>query len=135
MGENTSKINVIAHPTQASVSKRENTASEVAKRGRPPGAKNKETLFKELMTGQFQEIASVNVLKTFEVLFEKAHAGDIKAIKLILDRVVPVTKAVDLADMEKKGLTVNITVGRMEDVQVSGEIIEEAEFSVITEPL
>ena len=98
-------------------------------RGRPPGAKNKDTLFKELMTGQFQDIAAVNVKKTIEVLFEKAQEGDMKAIKLVLDRVVPVTKAVDLADMDKKGLTINISVGSMEEAQAA--IIEDAEYSEV----
>ena len=96
--------------------------------GRPKGAKNKDTLFKELMTGEFQDTARDKVKKTFEVLFEKAHEGDMKAIKLIMDRIVPVTKAVDLADMEKKGLTINISVGSMEESMVAGEIIEEAEW-------
>lgn len=99
--------------------------------GRPKGAKNKDTLFKELMTNNFQDIAKVNIEKTFEVLFKKAHEGDMKAIKLVLDRVVPVTKAVDLADMEKKGLVINISVGNMEDAQVQGEVIEDAEFEEV----
>ena len=96
--------------------------------GRPKGAKNKDTLFKELMTGQFQDTAREKVEKTFHVLFERAHAGDMKAIKLIMDRVVPVTKAVDLADMEKKGLTINISVGNMEDAREHGEIIEDGDY-------
>ena len=100
-----------------------------ARRGRPAGSKNKDTLFKELMTGKFQDLATIQVERTIEVLFEKAHAGDMKAIKLIMDRVVPVTKAVDLADMEKKGLTINISVGNMEDAQAEGEVIEDAEWS------
>ena len=105
------------------------SSGSVAKRGRPAGSKNKDTLFKELMTGKFQDLATIQVERTIEVLFEKAHAGDMKAIKLIMDRVVPVTKAVDLADMEKKGLTINISVGSMEEAQAEGEIIEDAEWS------
>lgn len=107
------------------------------KMGRPRGAKNKDTLFKELMTGNFQKIARQNIEKTFQVLFEKAHEGDMKAIKLVLDRVVPVTKAVDLADMEKKGLTINISVGSLEDgdhAQVRGDKkqdIEDAEYTTV----
>ncbi len=86
-----------------------------ARRGRPPGAKNKDTLFKELMAGRFQEIAAQNIEKTFEKLFEEAHDGNMQAIKLIMDRVVPSTKAVDLEQLEKKGLTINISVGNLED--------------------
>lgn len=100
-------------------------------RGRPPGSKNKETLFKELMQGHFQDIAVQNVERTIQVLFEKAQEGDMKAIKLVLDRVVPVSKAVDLADMEKKGLTINISVGSMEEA--AAELIEDAVFSEVEE--
>ncbi len=99
-------------------------------RGRPPGAKNKDTLFKELMTTKFQDIATKDVEKTIEVLFEKAKGGDMKAIKLVLDRVVPVTKAVDLADMEKKGLVVNISIGNLEE---SGQVIEDVEYAEVIE--
>ena len=101
------------------------------KAGRPKGAKNKETLFKELMVGQFQDIAEQNIEKTFFVLFEKAHEGDMKAIKLILDRVIPASKSVDMSDMEKKGLTVNISVGSMEQATIEGEIIEDAVFNEV----
>ena len=61
------------------------------------------------MKGRFQDIAEVNIQKTFEVLFEKAHGGDMGAIKLILDRVVPASKAVDLdAQAKTGGLTINV---------------------------
>jgi hypothetical protein len=125
------EINKIGTDSGSEVVESNSTPKEVQDKpimGRPKGAKNKDTLFKELMTGSFQETARNKVERTFEVLFEKAHEGDMKAIKLIMDRIVPVTKAVDLADMEKKGLTINISVGNMEDAQVQGEIIEDAEW-------
>ena len=137
MTENTKEIKGLSASAQA-----QETPSDIVvkktppmpRRGRPPGAKNKDTLFKELMTGKFQDMAAKNVGRTLQVLFEKAHAGDMKAIKLVLDRVVPVTKAVDLADMEKKGLVVNISVGHLESVQVQGgggDVIEDAEYTEI----
>ena len=107
-------------------------AKDIAKRkpGRPPGAKNKDTLFKELMTGSFQSKAIADIEKVYSVLFEKAHKGDMKAIKMVLDRVVPVSKAVDLADMEKGGITVNVSVGALEGVR---EDIEDAEYNEVSE--
>lgn len=131
MGENASKIKDITPSVQVEGDNKNNKALNTRGRGRPPGAKNKDTLFKELMNVKFQDIASKNVEKAMQVLFERAHAGDMKAIKLILDRVVPVTKAVDLADMEKKGLTINISVGNMEEAQVQGEVIDDAEYSEV----
>ena len=115
----------------------EGTEVQPKKRGRPPGAKNKDTLFKELMAGKFQDIAQINIEKTFEVLFEEAHDGNMAAIKMIMDRVVPATKAVDLDDLERKGLTIQISVGNLEDSVQGGvptaEVIEDAEYEEITD--
>ncbi len=96
--------------------------------GRPPGSKNKDTLFKELMTGQFQSKAIEDIEKVYDVLFKKAHEGDLKAIKLVLDRVVPVSKAVD-SESVKGGVSVSIHVGSMEEAQ--GITIEDAEFTEV----
>ena len=98
--------------------------------GRPPGAKNKDTLFKELMTGKFQDKAAEDIVKVYHVLFEKAKAGDMKAIKLVMDRVAPVSKAVDLADMERKGLTIEINVGSLEEKRQEDEALE-AEYTEV----
>ncbi len=130
MGENAKEnkeLTVRKDPVEA----QENNKPIVPRgRGRPPGAKNKDTLFKELMTTKFQDIATKDVERTIQVLFEKAKEGDMKAIKIVLDRVVPVTKAVDLADMEKKGLTVNISIGNLEE---SGQVIEDVEYAEVIE--
>ena len=82
------------------------------------------------MTGSFQSKAIADIEKVYSVLFEKAHKGDMKAIKMVLDRVVPVSKAVDLADMEKGGITVNVSVGALEGVR---EDIEDAEYNEVSE--
>lgn len=85
------------------------------------------------MQEDFQALASTEVRKVFAVLFEKAQDGDMQAIKMVLDRVVPATKAVDLDQVGKKGLTVNITVGSLEDIQaeevIDGEFVEVEEES------
>ena len=112
--------------------KAQSTAVAKPRRGRPPGAKNKDTLFKELMSGKFQDIAQQNIQKTFEVLFEKAHEGDMKAIKLIMDRVVPQSKAIDLDQAQKKGLSIHISVGSLEDKVIAGEIVD-AEYEEMEE--
>lgn len=83
------------------------------KGGRPKGSKNKDTLFKELMTQDFQQVAKKDILAVYRVLFDKAKNGDMKAIKLVLDRVVPVTKAIDLEELETGGIQININVGEM----------------------
>jgi hypothetical protein len=130
MGTNTKNIKDITPPQPLATVEQDSPKPRQVIMGRPKGAKNKDTLFKELMTGQFQDIAEDQVGRTLQVLFEKAHEGDMKAIKLIMDRVVPVTKAVDLADMEKKGLTINISVGSMEEAAlIEAEEIEDGDFT------
>lgn len=119
-------------PVQGKIVPEENNTAPVkAQRGRPKGAKNKDTVFKELMSNKFQGIAEKEIQKTFKILFEKAHEGDMKAIKLIMDRVVPMTKSVDLDDLDKKGLTINISVGNMEDSPINGEVIEDAQYEEV----
>lgn len=95
-----------------------------SKRGRPKGAKNKDTLFKELMTGKFQDIAEVNIQKTFEVLFEQAHEGNMQAIKLIMDRVIPTSKAIDLDKVSASGLKIEVNIGKLEDTVAEARVIE-----------
>ena len=84
------------------------------------------------MTGKFQSIAEQNIQKTFEVLFEEAQSGNMQAIKMIMDRVVPASKAVELGEVSSKGLTVEIHIGNLEESPlVSGEIVEEGEFEEV----
>jgi hypothetical protein len=128
-----SKNNTL-EPVLGSEEEEQEIKAPVKKRpGRPPGAKNKTTLFRELMQGKFEQIAEKNIKKTFDVLFEKAHEGDMQAIKLVLDRVIPASKAVDPSEASKKGgLTLNISIGELEKTPlVTGEVIEDAEFEEV----
>lgn len=105
----------------------ENTTDKLPvknKGGRPKGSKNKDTIFKEMMSTKFQNVAKSDIQKVYKILFERAQEGDMKAIKLILDRVVPVTKAVDLAELEKGGLQINIQVGDMKNPYAEADAID-----------
>ena len=101
-------------------------------KGRPKGVKNKTTLFKEAMRNGFENLLMEKGQKIFEVVADKAIEGDMQAAKMILDRVLPATKAIDLEQLEKsKGLTIDINIGGMParetlDVEiVEGEILDE----------
>lgn len=89
--------------------------------GRPKGSKNKTTLFKETMARGFERSLRQNFQEVLGAVIKKAKDGDMKAAKLLLDRVVPVSKAVDMNELKKGGLTINISVGEMNQ---SPEIIE-----------
>ena len=78
--------------------------------GRPKGAKNRSTLVKEALKGQFEDLLATEGKKVFMAVVEKAKDGDMTAAKLLLDRILPVTKAVDInaGELSKGGITINI---------------------------
>ena len=83
-------------------------------RGRPKGSKNATTVFKEAMQHNFEKALQRDFQGVLKAVVKKAKEGDMRAAKILFDRVVPVSKAVDLSAMDKKGLQINITVGDME---------------------
>lgn len=83
--------------------------------GRPKGAKNKTTIFKEVIREGFEDRLLKDGMKVIDAVIQKALDGDMTASKLLLDRILPVTKAIDLQDLENsKGLTVSINIGQLE---------------------
>lgn len=105
---------------QKYLSKEEATAR--LPKGRPKGAKNKTTLFKEAMRGGFEKLLMEKGEKVFNAVVDRAIAGDMAAAKLVLDRILPTTKAIDLEDLSKsKGLVINISVGGNEG---KGQVID-----------
>ena len=102
--------------------------------GRPKGAKNKTTLFKEAMKEGFEQKLMKDGFKVFDAVVQKAVEGDMSAAKMILDRVVPVTKAIDIDAVTQsgnKGITINIDqliakTGNPDEVIIEdGEIVED----------
>ena len=57
--------------------------------GRPIGSKNKSTQFRELLEDDLPELVSV--------LREKALEGDMNAMRLLLERLVPKVQVVDMS--------------------------------------
>lgn len=58
--------------------------------GRPKGAKNKLKKADQIaLTNQFLRVSRQRFDKVLQALFEQAEAGDLKAIRIILDKVVP----------------------------------------------
>lgn len=99
-------------------------------KGRPKGVLNKTTLFKQVMQQGFEEALQKDFHKVLRTVVDKAIDGDMTAAKMLLDRVVPTSKAIDLDDLAKsKGLTISINVGSLEEskpksITVDGDIEE-----------
>lgn len=102
--------------------------------GRPKGVKNKTTLFKEAMKEGFENLLEKEAKKVFEAVVSEAKNGNMVAAKMILDRVVPVAKSIDISagDTAKGGIVINIesltaSIGKADEGEVID--IEEAEFT------
>ena len=95
--------------------------------GRPKGSVNKFTaLARELMSNKSPEIV--------KKVIEKAMEGDVHCLKMCLDRILPVQKAID-STRTKADAQVIINVSSLEsiqqqlDVTPEGELIEPEEKS------
>ena len=100
--------------------------------GRGKGNKNKMTIFKEAMLQGAEDIFVKNIEKITEVVCSKAVEGDLMAAKMVLDRLVPVRKAVDINSGPAKDMGITILIGSLEEkLQVSATDIVEAEFEEV----
>jgi hypothetical protein len=101
-------------------------------KGRPKGTKNATTIFKEAVLQGAEEVFLENIEKITQVVCQKAVEGDLTAAKMVLDRVVPVKKAVEFGTKDGKDLGINIVVKALEETVKKGELLEheiiDAEF-------
>jgi hypothetical protein len=88
--------------------------------GRPKGSVNKYTaLARELMSNKSPEIV--------EKVIEKAMEGDVHCLKMCLDRILPVHKAVD-STRTKADAQVIINVSSLDSIQQQLDITPEGEL-------
>lgn len=84
--------------------------------GRPKGRKNNLTLLKDAEMKHALKYASSHMVEHLPKLVEKlvnmANEGDMSAMKMILDRVIPTRKAVEhVASTERPAISINISTG------------------------
>ena len=77
-------------------------------KGRPPGAKNKTTLFKAAMREGFENLLEKEGKKVFQACVEKALDGDTTAMKIIMDRIVPVVDIEKGQGKDKFNISINV---------------------------
>jgi hypothetical protein len=94
--------------------------------GRPKGAKNKTTLVKEAVKGHWDELMVSKARDVFNKAVEMALEGDTQCIKMIMDRAVPVSKAVDInaSDIGKTG-GITIVIEQLVTEPKKGDVIED----------
>lgn len=76
-------------------------------RGRPKGAKNKNAIMREKLVDALE----TNAIDVVNAIVKAAIRGDMTAAKIIMDRLVPVQKAVNDVGEGLRRPTVNIIVG------------------------
>jgi len=96
------------------------------KMGRPKGAKNKTTLFKEAMREGFEDRLIVDGEKVFNAVVTAALDGDMVAAKMIMDRIVPVVDT-EKVDAGKFQISINVQGVEPSVDIIDGEIIKEEE--------
>lgn len=103
-------------------------------RGRPKGSKNKSKLLAEVIRTKSEEQILKHLPKILEATIEQAQKGNMQAVKLLLDRVLPAKRSVEVGTKDEGGLKVNIVVDNLVTHEIKKEIenqeeeIEEAEF-------
>ena len=101
--------------------------------GRKKGSKNKSTLLKEALRGDFDKMLTQKAAQIFNVVADQALDGCRQSQKMILDRVVPTVHAESDKDKNPFANGINITIGSFEQsksVKVSPDIVD-AEYEEI----
>lgn len=106
--------------------------SKNKKVGRPKGSKSKTTILREAIQGGFETSLKRNFTEIMGVLIGKAKDGDMAAMKLLFDKVIPNAQSEDKA--LPKDLGINIIINDMSPKEVviegqspviEGETVEE----------
>ena len=101
--------------------------------GRPAGRKNNITLLKEHEMKKALAMATSHMMehlpKLVKTLVDKAQDGDMQAMKMIMDRVIPTRKAIEhTGSSERPMVNIQISTGalpnKLNDV-IDGEVVED----------
>lgn len=92
--------------------------------GRPKGSKNKITLMKLALEGDLRVQLGKSAREILEIAIKKALEGDAQMIKLLVDKMIPTSKASEDEPTKEK---IQINIGRLQDERpvIDGRIIED----------
>lgn len=101
-------------------------------KGRTKGTKNRTTIFKEAVIAGAEDVLLKNIETVCQVAVDKAMEGDTTCIKLVLDRVLPAKKMVDVNHGTGKDHNINIVIQSLENtLQAKEAEVVDAEYTEV----
>ena len=106
--------------------------------GRMKGSKNKATLLKEALRGNFDDLLETKFKQILNVVAEQAVDGCRTSQKLILDRVIPTVHA-ESDDKSKHKFSggISITIGSLENqtIDIQSNNVMDGDYTTIEEDI
>lgn len=96
--------------------------------GRPKGGKNRATLVQEAIKQQAEDLLIRYLPDVVEEVIQQARKGNMVAAKMLLDRAIPVKRAVEISNKDGKEFGVKIIIENLVTHETKAEEAEEAEF-------
>lgn len=95
--------------------------------GKPKGIKNRATLVQEAIKQQAEDLLIRYLPDVVEEVIQQARKGNMVAAKMLLDRAIPVKRAVEISNKDGKDFGVKIIIESLVTHETKSEEEEEAE--------
>lgn len=96
-------------------------------RGRPKGGKNRATLLQEAVRQNSEALIIRHLPKIVEEVCKQAREGNMIAAKMILDRAIPVKRAVEVTGKDGGDFGVKIIIENLVTYETKEQDVEDAE--------
>lgn len=84
-------------------------------KGRPKGSKNRSTELKEFLLKEAEGQLLESLPKILDTLVKKAVDGDTQAAKLLLERILPAKRAVELSGKDGKDFEIVVNINKRDE--------------------
>lgn len=102
-------------------------------KGRVRGSRNMTTLLRQAVLNKQEDIMLKHLPKIVKLACQMAEKGDLQAMKMIMDRMVPVQKPVDGASASAGNKQINIIINGSNPVTISESQPIEAVYSEVSD--
>lgn len=99
--------------------------------GRPKGSKNKSTIVKEALKAEAEDLLVKHLPDVVKEVIRQAKQGNMVAAKMLLDRAIPVKRAVEVTGKDGEDFGVRIVIENLMTYDSKQEDIEDVEYEEI----